>query len=221
MDNIKGMLEKEAEEMKRFIAFLRNGNFFERTNEFERTPKCIHILKEFIASALESHGENLNHLAEINKNFRGYREHAIIDGCVGCMAALGEILTFRGYYNQYLFPKKIRKILSSEYSRRVLDKDSKILDLEDIFPIKLPAPTTGTFGPANGRLVYGTVMPILAAVDEFRIRIQEPLGLEGLTDFAVRKKKSPKGIIYFQADTHHKRTDWHTYISIRSRYETK
>ena len=114
-------------------------------------------------------------------------------------------MAFKGYKSRMLFPKDIQKILDLEWQ---YDPDKKI------YVTKLPAPKGGNFGPTTGRLVYTTSKPIENAVQEFKERILKPLGLKGLAEITIRKKRTSNGSgkHYHQADTNYN----HTYISLRS-----
>ena len=205
-----GKLRNEFEEEKRFTDFLERTGRIDKIDGYKRTSQCIHILEDFSAIAPESSGETLNHLSEVNRTHKEWREHAL--SCERCRLTLDAIFIFKGYENRSFFPEKIKKILEKEW---------KYDDEKGIYVIKLPAPTTGNFGSTNSRLVYATGTPIQAGIEEFKQRIKKPLGLEDLTEFAIREKRSKGKVHYFQADTHHKRPDQQTYISIRSKYKTR
>lgn len=206
-------LTREIEETKNFIEFLERTRRSEAIDKYEETPNCVHVLEDFSAIATENHHETLEHLNEISKEYKRFREHAL--GCERCQLSLEALFLFKGYENLRLFPEKIQKILNREWIYNDADYDKK----KGIYICKLPAPSSGTFGPTNSRLVYITRWPIQKAIEEFAERIEKPLELKGLSGFHIRAKKSNlgKGTPYFQSDTNHKNPHYHTYISIRSK----
>ena len=122
--------------------------------------------------------------------------------------SLEAIFLFKGYHNSNLFPSKIKKIIDYEW-----DYDGD----KGIYLAKLPAPSSGAFGPVNGRLGYISSLSIEDAIDEFEHRIKMPLNLEDLTPFEIRHKFNGDNKGYWQANSHHKKPEGHTYLSIRSR----
>ena len=197
-------LAREIAETERFIAFLRRTERDKAIDEHTKTPACMHVLEDFAVIAPNNDTETLQHLNEVNKKYKEHREHAL--SCNRCRAALDAILCFKGTENLHLFPEKIRKILKleGEYGKG-----------KWIYVAKLPAPSSGTFS-SLARLVYVSRLPVESAIEEFEMRIREPLKLRGLGDFTIHLKKSPGGVNYFQADTHHKREHSNTYLNIRS-----
>src|SRR3989338_1940804 len=204
-------LTREIQETKKFIEFLERTRRSETIDKYEETPKCVHVLEDFSAIATENHRGTLEHLDEINKEYKLFREHAL--ECERCQLSLEALFLFKGYENLRLFPEKIQKILNQEWTCDNVSYGHK----KGIYICKLPAPSSGTFGPTNSRLVYITGLPIQKAIEEFAERIEKPLELKGLSGFHTRAKRSNsgKGIQYFQADTHHKNPPYHPYISIR------
>lgn len=206
-------LTKEIQETKKFIEFLEKTGRSKAIDKYEKTSKCVHVLEDFSAIATENHHETLKHLSKISKEYKPFREHAL--DCKRCQLSLESLFLFKGYENLHLFPEKIQRILGWEWVYNDADYDGKKV----IYICKLPAPSSGTFGPTNSRLVYTTKLPVREAIKEFAERIEKPLELKGFSRFHIRAKKSNlgKGISYFQADTHHKNPLYHTYISIRGR----
>ncbi len=199
-------LKNEISEIKRFIEFLEKTERVKKIDRYERTSKCIHVIEDFSSIAPENHRETIEHLSKVNKNYKNFREHAL--NCRRCQLSLESIFLFKGYENLSLFPEKVKKILDYEW---------RYNSEKGIYIGKLPAPSSGTFGPTNSRLVYITSLPIKKGIEEFIKRIQTPLALKHLSEFKIRRKKSAGGFNYFQADTYHKNPLYHTYISIRSR----
>lgn len=205
--------KNEVEETKNFIEFIEKTKRLEKIDKYEGTSKCIHVLEDFSAIATADHKETLEHLHKVNNDYKNFREHAL--NCKRCQISLETLFLFKGYNNKHLFPQKIQKILGWEWIYDDADYDKN----KEIYIGKLPAPSSGTFGPTNSRLVYITSHSIKKGIEEFTERIQKPLEIKMLSDFTIRNKKSlkGKGLPYFQADAHHKNPFYHTYISIRSR----
>ncbi len=207
-----GKFKKETEELEKFIKFLKTTGRTRAIDNYERGPKCIHVYEDFTAIATENHKDTLNHLNRINRDYKGFREHAL--NCVGCQISLEALFLFKGFENLHLFPGKIQKILGWEWMYNDADNDQK----KKIYIGKLPSPFSGNWS-SKARLVYLTSAPLYEGIEEFKRRIQEPLELAGFSDFCVHSKRASagKGISYFQADIHHRHNNLHTYISIRSR----
>ena len=199
-----GKLRREVDETGKFLDFLEQTGRIQKIDKYRKDPNCIHVLEDFEAIAPENNHETLSHLHKINKDYKEFRKHALI--CERCQLSLDALFLFKGYENAHLFPKKIRKILEREWE---YDKD------KGIYVGKLPAPAQN-FG-SHSRLVYLTRLPIQAGIADFERRIRRPLNLQGLSEFHIRKKQTPSGRDYWQADTHHRNETFQTYISIRSK----
>ena len=213
----KGKLREEAREQLRFIKFLSRTKRLNAIDQYERTKDCIHVLEDFSILATNDHPETIDHLHMINREHKSYREHAL--DCKRCQHSLDAMFVFLGHETpEYLFPKKIQKILDLEYGYNKKKRKFEYDENKKIFLSKLPAPMHSNFGSAKARLVYTTNSPIEAGVEEFYQRIKEPLKLRGLTQFGTPyTKKSPNDQEYWQTDCHHKNPNYHTKISIRSR----
>jgi len=203
-------LINEVKETKDFITFLEKTGRIDAIDQYKRTPECIHVLEDFFTIVTKNQAETTEHLNKVNREYEHYREHAL--KCERCQLSLDSILLFKGYNNQHLFPKKIQKILGRAWE---YDKEKRI------YIGKLPAPHSGTFSN-KARLVYITSLPIQQGVEEFIKRIQQPLDLNLVWDkqIANRRTKNDTGVPFLQANAHHRRNTWHTYLSIRSRYKS-
>ena len=224
-----GRFLKEVEETKAFIAFLEKTKRDQAIDQHSKTKDCLHVLEDFSAIAprdfkgtslpisqeaqeardyeqFRDLKETTQHLSKVNKDYENFRAHAL--DCERCQISLDAILLFKGYNNPKLFPEKINKILKREWE---YDKE------KGVYITKLPAPYSGNWS-SRARLVYTTSFPVQQAVGEFIERIQKPLNLKSLIwDKKIIRKTSGLGKHYFQANAHHKRDAWHTYLSIRSK----
>jgi len=199
-------LQAEISETQEFIDFLQNTERVRRIDIYPKTSKCIHVLEDFSALATQNHPETIEHLHQIQKEYKPIRDHAL--DCKRCQEALDAIFLFKGYKNQRLFPEKINKILNLAWKYNSNNK---------LFLVKLPAPLDRAYS-SKARLVYITNSPIETGMQEFETSIKQPLGLQGLTSFTIpHAKKSSAGKGYWQTECHHKHPLYHTSISIRSR----
>lgn len=205
--------KRKFEETIRFLQFLEETGRRREMEKHKETSKCIVLPEDYSAIATEEgdHGETREHFYQINRSYEDFREHAL--SCRGCQLSLDSILLFKGFNSRRLFPKKIQKILCREWNY-----GSK----RGIYIGKLPAPHSGTFSN-KARLVYLTSLPIKQGVKEFVERIQKPLGLKSLVwnkGIVLKRTRDGKGESYLQANAHDKHDNWHTYISVRSRYRS-
>ncbi len=206
---IKGKLTFEIEETRRFLDFLERTG---RKNEIEhiekynqRTNECIHTLWDFIATATLDHNKKIDHLKDLNKEYKIYREHAL--NCKSCQISLDSIFTFTGYENKSIF--------SGIDTQKVLDAEWNSLSKNDLHLCKILPPGYTRLT----QLTYITPLSLDKAYKQFEETIQKPLGLVNAFEmYYVRKvSNNGNGLSYFQlnlipADKRHK-----TNFAIRSR----
>jgi len=204
----KPKLTREFEEMRKFMDFVERTGRLEQINYIDKylakkTPDCIHILEDFLTIATQKYPKIEKHLKRLDKDYKLYREHAL--KCRRCQVSLDSIFTFKGYENKSLFPQTIQKILEKEW---------ELNSNRSVYLCKLPAP-----GFNYSELTYITSLPLSKAIEDFRIKIKEPLKLPSFSESTVRKKTSNRGggITYFQAYLYPEDSRHKTKVCIRSR----
>ncbi len=202
-----GKITYEVEEVSNFMKFLERSGRLDNIEYADkhfhpRGNSCIHVVKDFAATATTDHAKKTNHLRRLDKAYKEYREHAL--DCRRCQASLDAIFAFTAYENRELFTgQDTQKILQREWTSNMENE----LYLCKVLP-----------GYSNDELTYITSLPLSIAVEKFRSTVQEPLELMDFSTPSIRTKKANdgKGWSYAQAymyptDKRHK-----TKISIRS-----